>query len=162
TRARRLAAPRGDRRGRAPPRDDHLGRPRRGSRDPHRRRAPPLGLPAPRSGLRGALLRRHALARRGRRPPRPRARLVRDPPAPLRPAAAGIERRRPSRVLVDIEVDYKSDETFLFAYITDISVMGIFVRTLTPAVTGTRLVLGFTPPGSDRRFDLEGVVAWVN
>ena len=30
--------------------------------------------------------------------------------------------------MVDMEVDYRADETFLFAYITDISAMGIFVR----------------------------------
>jgi hypothetical protein len=60
---------------------------------------------------------------------------------------AGRERRQWERVLVDLEVDYRSDDTFLFAYITDISQMGIFVRTVTPEEPGTRLNLRFCPPG---------------
>jgi len=42
------------------------------------------------------------------------------------------ERRRSPRVLVDLEVDYASEENYLFAYITDISETGIFVRVLAP------------------------------
>ena len=40
-----------------------------------------------------------------------------------------------------IEVDYRARDTFLFAYITDISAMGIFVRTNAPAEPGTHLQL---------------------
>ena len=47
------------------------------------------------------------------------------------------ERRIHERVLVDLEVDYKADDTFLFAYITDISAMGIFIRTNAPEPPGT-------------------------
>ena len=61
---------------------------------------------------------------------------------------SGRERRQWERVLVDLEVDYRSDDTFLFAYITDISAMGIFVRTVTPESPGTRLNLRFCPPSS--------------
>lgn len=71
------------------------------------------------------------------------------------------DRRVHPRVLVDLEVDYKCDDTFLFAYITDISAMGIFVRTNTPEPPGTRLNLRFTPPGGPQ-LNLEGQVMWVN
>ena len=75
----------------------------------------------------------------------------------------GRDRRQFERVLVDLEVDYKGEDTFLFAYITDISAMGIFVRTNTPEPAGTRLNLRFTPPGPGRApFEFEGVVIWIN
>ncbi len=73
----------------------------------------------------------------------------------------GRDRRQWERVLVDMEVDYCSDDTFLFAYITDISAMGIFVRTLTPEPPGTRLNLRFCPPGLGV-LECEGVVIWIN
>jgi type IV pilus assembly protein PilZ len=73
----------------------------------------------------------------------------------------GADRREYARVLVDIEVDYKCEDTFLFAYITDISAMGIFIRTNAPEPPGTRLNLRFTPPGS-AQINLEGRVMWVN
>jgi type IV pilus assembly protein PilZ len=71
------------------------------------------------------------------------------------------ERRQWERILVDLEVDYRSDDTFLFAYITDISQMGIFVRTITPEPPGTRLNLRFCPPGLGV-LECEGVVIWIN
>src|SRR5262245_36201503 len=74
---------------------------------------------------------------------------------------APIERRVHERVLVDIEVDYRADDTFLFAYITDISAMGIFVRTNNPEPPGTHLNLRFTPPGGDP-LEFEGEVIWIN
>ena len=77
---------------------------------------------------------------------------------------AGRERRQWERVLVDLEVDYRSDDTFLFAYITDISAMGIFVQTNTPEPVGTRLNLCFRIPDDmgGRLLELEGEVTWIN
>jgi uncharacterized protein (TIGR02266 family) len=71
------------------------------------------------------------------------------------------ERRRAPRVLVDLEVDYASEENYLFAYITDISATGIFVRTTTPEAPGTHLNLRFS---SERAhyIEAEGEVIWVN
>ena len=73
-------------------------------------------------------------------------------------------RRRARRHPVHIEVDYAADSTFLYAYITDISSMGIFIRTDTPSEPGTTLRLRFTPPAAhgDRPHPLEidGVVKW--
>lgn len=74
----------------------------------------------------------------------------------------GRERREHERVEVSLEVDYRADETFLFAYITDISAMGIFVRTIAPEEPGTRLLLRFTPPGGEEALEFEGEVIWIN
>jgi type IV pilus assembly protein PilZ len=73
----------------------------------------------------------------------------------------GADRRVHARITVDIEVDYKSADNFLFAYITDISAMGIFIRTNAPEPPGTRLNLRFTPKGG-AQLNLEGRVMWVN
>jgi len=74
---------------------------------------------------------------------------------------SGADRRVHTRVMVDIEVDYKSADNFLFAYITDISAMGIFIRTNAPEPPGTKLNLSFAPAGGPR-LNLEGRVMWVN
>lgn len=71
------------------------------------------------------------------------------------------ERRRAPRVLVDLEVDFASEDNFLFAYITDISVTGIFIRTTSPEEPGTCLNLRFSPDGSGP-IEVEGEVIWVN
>ena len=73
----------------------------------------------------------------------------------------GGDRRQHERVLVDWSVDYRAKDTFLFAYISDISAMGIFVRTQEPESPGTRLNLRFSPPGSEP-LELEGQVTWIN
>src|SRR5678816_3333817 len=74
---------------------------------------------------------------------------------------ADHERRRSPRVLVDLEVDYASEDNYLFAYITDISVTGIFVRTTSPESPGTQLNLRFSPDDSGP-IEVEGEVIWVN
>lgn len=71
------------------------------------------------------------------------------------------DRRVHERVMVHLEVDYRCDDTFLFAYITDVSEMGIFVRTSLPHPPGTRLNLHFAPPGN-AAMDVEGEVVWIN
>ena len=71
------------------------------------------------------------------------------------------EHRRAPRVLVDLEVDYALEDNYLFAYITNISATGIFVRTTTPEQPGTRLNLRFTPDDSGP-IEVEGEVIWIN
>lgn len=71
------------------------------------------------------------------------------------------DRRTFDRYDVEWAVDCVASDTFLFASITNISEMGIFVRTTEPLTTGTRLRLTFSPPGA-AGFSLEGAVAWVN
>lgn len=77
----------------------------------------------------------------------------------------GAERRRFQRILVDLEVDYSHEDTYLFAYIRDISATGLFVRTNEPEPPGTRLNVRFTPPtsGADEPpLELEAEVIWIN
>lgn len=84
------------------------------------------------------------------------------------PGDATDERRRSPRVLVDLEVDCASEDNYLFAYITDISATGIFVRTTSPEQPGTRLNLRLSMEHdpADREdgvaLELEGEVIWVN
>ena len=93
---------------------------------------------------------------------------VRDRRRTLTPVSTdtrtGADRRIHERVLVDIEVDYRADDTFLFAYITDISAMGIFVRTNNPDPEGTKLNLCFRVPPElgGHMIEVEGEVIWIN
>src|SRR5437764_6442166 len=75
---------------------------------------------------------------------------------------AASERPAAPRVLVDLEVDYASEDNYLFAYITDISETGIFVRTTTPEAPGTRLNMRFRPDDASSQIEIEGQVIWVN
>ncbi len=75
---------------------------------------------------------------------------------PVPVALSDAERRTAPRVLLNLEVDYASEENYLFAYITDISATGIFVRTTTPEQPGTQLNLKFGT------LEVEGQVIWVN
>jgi type IV pilus assembly protein PilZ len=72
------------------------------------------------------------------------------------------ERRSSDRIEVTWSVDCESQDTFLYANITNISEFGIFVRTQEPLEVGTRLILRFAPPGADEPFVLSGQVQWVN
>jgi type IV pilus assembly protein PilZ len=74
---------------------------------------------------------------------------------------ADNDRRVAPRVLVDLEVDYASEDNYLFAYITDISETGIFVRTTTPEAPGTNLNLRFRIDDGPQ-IQVEGMVIWVN
>lgn len=80
-------------------------------------------------------------------------------PASERPAS---DRRSADRIDVTWSVDCETEDTFLYANITNISEVGIFVRTNEPLEVGTRLTLKFAPPGSDDSLVLTGQVAWVN
>jgi type IV pilus assembly protein PilZ len=74
----------------------------------------------------------------------------------------GSDRRSADRIDVTWSVDCETEDTFLFANITNISEVGIFVRTNEPLEVGTRLTLKFAPPGSTDTLVLKGQVAWVN
>jgi type IV pilus assembly protein PilZ len=74
---------------------------------------------------------------------------------------SAAERRRYERFATSLSVDYASGETFLFAYLKDISEMGIFIRTDTPQEIGTNLRLRFQPEGQEPLV-LEGKVIWIN
>lgn len=72
------------------------------------------------------------------------------------------ERRSAQRILLDLEVDYECEDTYLFAYIADMSALGIFIRTNNPEKPGTNLNLRFTLPGDEAPLSIEGEVIWVN
>src|SRR6201990_3044219 len=72
------------------------------------------------------------------------------------------ERREHQRFDTAFAVDYASGETFLFAYLQNISEMGIFIRTDHPAKIGTRLKLRFHAEKEDDALTLDGVVTWIN
>ncbi|MGE0787147.1 MAG: TIGR02266 family protein [Sandaracinaceae bacterium] len=76
-------------------------------------------------------------------------------------ADGGAERREHERFFTELSVDYSSGENFLFSYITNISEMGIFIRTDTPPEKGTRLRLRFGLADGEM-LKLEGVVMWIN
>jgi type IV pilus assembly protein PilZ len=73
----------------------------------------------------------------------------------------GSERRSHDRFPVAWSVDCSTEDTFLFASITNISEMGIFIQTREPLALGTEMVLSFSPPGH-QPFKLRGAVAWIN
>jgi type IV pilus assembly protein PilZ len=70
-------------------------------------------------------------------------------------------RRSEERFEVRWAVDCASEDTFLYAYITNVSSLGLFVRTERPLAVGTRVNLCFSPDGG-RAFELVGEVAWIN
>lgn len=74
---------------------------------------------------------------------------------------SGSDRREHTRYDTSIAVDYASGDTFLFAYLTNISEMGIFVRTNEPLKIGTRLRLRFHADDAEP-FVLDGEVTWIN
>lgn len=83
------------------------------------------------------------------------------------------DRRSTERVDVLWSVDCETEDTFLYAAITNISAMGIFVRTDEPLPIGTSVTLRFAPPHAKglgtaatdpppEAFVLDGVVQWIN
>ena len=72
------------------------------------------------------------------------------------------ERRSAERIDVTWAVDCETEDTFLYANITNISEFGIFVRTNEPLEAGTRVTLKFQPPGAREAFVVVGQVQWVN
>jgi type IV pilus assembly protein PilZ len=72
------------------------------------------------------------------------------------------ERRNAERIDVTWAVDCETEDTFLYANITNISEFGIFVRTNEPLEAGTRVTLKFQPPGTHEAFVVVGQVQWVN
>ncbi|HKO48676.1 MAG TPA: TIGR02266 family protein [Polyangiaceae bacterium] len=83
-----------------------------------------------------------------------------DPPVSESPPVS--DRRIYERIDVEWSVDCETEQTFLYASITNISEMGIFVATHEPLEVGTRLTLRFAMPGEQSPFILLGQVQWVN
>lgn len=71
-------------------------------------------------------------------------------------------RRSSERFGVMWVVDCETEDTFLYAKITNVSELGIFVRTTSPLPIGTAMRLRFAPANGQAAFDLEGQVQWIN
>ena len=75
----------------------------------------------------------------------------------------GSERRGAERFDVrDMKVDLQSQEAFLFAYVENISELGIFVASEQPQPVGSKLTLKFPARGDIGPLTLTGVVRWIN
>jgi type IV pilus assembly protein PilZ len=75
---------------------------------------------------------------------------------------ASEEKRACERLEVGWSVDCETDQTFLYASITNISEMGIFVQTCEPLPVGTVITLRFAPADDSEPFVMRGRVQWVN
>jgi type IV pilus assembly protein PilZ len=78
------------------------------------------------------------------------------------PASPESERRTSERYPVEWAVDCVAEETFLYAEITNISQMGIFVACEQPSSVGTLFTLRFKTESTGDPFFLPGRVQWVN
>jgi type IV pilus assembly protein PilZ len=78
------------------------------------------------------------------------------------PGSKKPDQRAAQRVPVMWSVDCETEDTFLYAAITNISVLGIFVATLNPLPVGTELTLRFAPAGASEAYVLRGRVQWLN
>ena len=67
-----------------------------------------------------------------------------------------------ARAEVEIEIQYRTGQEFLAAYTKNISGGGVFIRTSQPLPLNQKVELRFTLPGLDRRFEIGGLVVWVN
>jgi type IV pilus assembly protein PilZ len=72
----------------------------------------------------------------------------------------GAERRVHPRYAAHLEVDVRDEAHFLFAYITNISELGLFVESADPLPVGTNVELRLASGGKELR--LSGLVVWVN
>lgn len=86
---------------------------------------------------------------------------TRPAPDSGRPSQSALDRRVGPRVDVAWAVDCSDGETFLYASISNISALGIFIATRTPPAVGAAVTLHFTPPG-EAAFELRGEVTWIN
>jgi type IV pilus assembly protein PilZ len=77
------------------------------------------------------------------------------------PAERDADRRASERFSVEWAVDCVGEDTFLYAEITNISQMGIFVACDDPFEVGTLFTLRFTSVAGES-FTLPGRVQWVN
>lgn len=75
---------------------------------------------------------------------------------------SGSDRRSSYRYPIVWSVDCVTEDNFLYAAITNISELGIFVSCDDPFEVGTMLTLKFAPRDRAEPFQLLGRVQWVN
>jgi len=72
------------------------------------------------------------------------------------------DRRADSRAEIDVEVNYRTAQEFLAAYSKNISGGGIFIRTAQPHPLNQKVLVRFTLPGVNHKFEVHGMVVWAN
>lgn len=72
------------------------------------------------------------------------------------------QRRRFRRRTVRVLVEYLSDAGLCRETATTLGAGGLFIESNQPLPKGTPLKLRFALPGSDRRHEIEGRVAWTH
>jgi uncharacterized protein (TIGR02266 family) len=72
------------------------------------------------------------------------------------------ERRADQRVEVELDVNYRTVQEFVTAYSRNISGGGVFVRTPQPQPLNQKVLIRFTLPGIDRKFEIHGIVVWAS
>ena len=81
----------------------------------------------------------------------------------LKPERRKISRRTRERIVTALRVDYRLENTFMFAYATNISTMGIFIESREPPERGAILELRFPSlVGVDEIFNIKGEVVWIS
>jgi uncharacterized protein (TIGR02266 family) len=78
----------------------------------------------------------------------------------LGPEASRVERRRGSRIPVELTVFVHAAAHFFQAETVDVSQGGMFLATDLALPVGTRVVLDFGLPGATEPLELEAVVRW--
>ena len=71
------------------------------------------------------------------------------------------EKRSYPRLNISMLIEYANKETFLRDYSLNISGGGIFIITTNTFPLGTELLLRFSLPGIEKRFEVKGEVVWV-
>lgn len=71
------------------------------------------------------------------------------------------ERREDLRYRIQLDVNYRHGENYLFSRSENLSLMGVFLCADDPLPVGTRLNLRFSPLGGGDVIDLDGEVVWV-
>ncbi|MBW2276518.1 MAG: TIGR02266 family protein [Deltaproteobacteria bacterium] len=75
--------------------------------------------------------------------------------------ATQFERRREPRHAINIDVNYRHDETYLYSHTGNISEMGIYLLTDKPLAVDTKIELRFAVPGEPEPLRVQGEVRWV-
>ena len=72
------------------------------------------------------------------------------------------EQRDDQRADAEVEVRYRTVQEFLTAYSRNISGGGLFIRTAQPHALNQKVLVRFTLPDLDHRFEVVGIVVWSN